>query len=142
MKKHQDFDGKYCPHRTLDKGWARFLKMIESEMKDDKKTETKTDAKPVPKQLYRVRTSWSDAKSQIGAYTMLENAKNACPVGYKVYASNGKIVYEPFKAYTVRKDAADALNIRKGPGTNYDVQGQITDTKRYTVVEELSLIHI
>ena len=135
LKKHQDFDGKYCPHRTLDKGWARFLKMIESEMKDDKK-ETKTDAKPVPKQLYRVRTSWSDAKSQIGAYAMLENAKNACPVGYKVYASNGKIVYEPFKAYTVRKDAADALNIRKGPGTNYDVQGQITDTKRYTVVEE------
>lgn len=62
--------------------------------------------------------------------------KTACPVGYKVYASNGKIVYEPFKAYTVRKDAADALNIRKGPGTNYDVQGQITDTKRYTVVEE------
>lgn len=36
----------------------------------------------------------------------------------------------------MRKDAADALNIRKGPGTNYDVQGQITDTKRYTVVEE------
>jgi len=111
--------------------------MIESEMKDDKK-ETKTDVKPVPKQLYRVRTSWSDAKSQIGAYAMLENAKNACPVGYKVYASNGKIVYEPFKAYTVRKDAADALNIRKGPGTNYDVQGQITDTKRYTIVEERS----
>lgn len=135
MKKHQDFDGKYCPHRTLDKGWARFLKMVESEMKDDKK-ETKTDAKPVPKQLYRVRTSWSDAKSQIGAYAILENAKNACPVGYKVYASNGKIVYEPFKAYIVRKDAADALNIRKGPGTNFDVQGQITDTKRYTVVEE------
>ena len=26
VKKHQDFDGKYCPHRTLDKGWARFLK--------------------------------------------------------------------------------------------------------------------
>ena len=69
---------------------------------------------------------------------MLENAKNACPVGYKVYASNGKIMYEPFKAYTVRKDAADALNIRKGPGTNYDVQGQITDTKRYTIVEERS----
>lgn len=63
VKKHQDFDGKYCPHRTLDKGWARFLKMIESEMKDDKK-ETKTDAKPAPKQLYRVRTSWSDAKAR------------------------------------------------------------------------------
>lgn len=30
--KHQDFDGKYCPHKTLDWGWKRFLKMIESYM--------------------------------------------------------------------------------------------------------------
>ena len=28
LKKHQDFDGKYCPHRTLDKGWQRFLNMV------------------------------------------------------------------------------------------------------------------
>lgn len=32
VKKHQDFSGKYCPHRTLDKGWDRFLKMVESYM--------------------------------------------------------------------------------------------------------------
>jgi N-acetylmuramoyl-L-alanine amidase CwlA len=25
VKKHQDFSGKYCPHRTLDIGWNRFL---------------------------------------------------------------------------------------------------------------------
>lgn len=25
--------GKYCPHRTLDKGWDRFLKMVEAERK-------------------------------------------------------------------------------------------------------------
>ena len=29
VKKHQDFSGKYCPHRTLDMGWERFLKMVE-----------------------------------------------------------------------------------------------------------------
>lgn len=28
VKKHQDFSGKYCPHRTLDMGWQRFLNMI------------------------------------------------------------------------------------------------------------------
>lgn len=28
VKKHQDFSGKYCPHRTLDKGWDRFLNLI------------------------------------------------------------------------------------------------------------------
>ena len=33
VKKHQDFSGKYCPHRTLDMGWERFLKMVESSRK-------------------------------------------------------------------------------------------------------------
>lgn len=32
VKKHQDFDKKYCPHRTLDMGWQRFLSMIKAEM--------------------------------------------------------------------------------------------------------------
>lgn len=32
VKKHQDFSGKYCPHRTLDMGWSRFLKMVEQEL--------------------------------------------------------------------------------------------------------------
>ena len=30
VKKHQDFTNKYCPHRTLDMGWDRFLNMIKS----------------------------------------------------------------------------------------------------------------
>ncbi len=29
VKKHQDFSGKYCPHRTLDMGWDRFLRRVE-----------------------------------------------------------------------------------------------------------------
>ena len=32
VTKHQDYSGKYCPHRTLDMGWDRFLKMIEAEL--------------------------------------------------------------------------------------------------------------
>ena len=32
VKKHQDFAKKYCPHRTLDFGWDRFLKMIQVEL--------------------------------------------------------------------------------------------------------------
>ncbi len=38
VKKHQDFSGKYCPHRTLDMGWQRFLDMINAEMEDEKMT--------------------------------------------------------------------------------------------------------
>ncbi|HSH25252.1 MAG TPA: N-acetylmuramoyl-L-alanine amidase [Massilibacterium sp.] len=32
VKKHQDFSGKYCPHRTLDMGWQRFLNMVQTEL--------------------------------------------------------------------------------------------------------------
>lgn len=34
VRTHQSFakNKKYCPHRTLDMGWQRFLKMIEEEM--------------------------------------------------------------------------------------------------------------
>ena len=29
VKKHQDWSGKYCPHRTLDMGWQRFLDKVQ-----------------------------------------------------------------------------------------------------------------
>lgn len=32
VKKHQDFNNKYCPHRTLDLGWQRFLNMVHKEL--------------------------------------------------------------------------------------------------------------
>lgn len=47
------------------------------------------------KQMYRVRKTWADAKSQIGAYSVFENAKNACPSGYKVFDNEGNVVYTP-----------------------------------------------
>ena len=34
VTKHQDYSKKYCPHRTLDMGWQRFLDMIKAEMKE------------------------------------------------------------------------------------------------------------
>ena len=32
VSKHQDYSGKYCPHRTLDLGWERFLNLIRAEL--------------------------------------------------------------------------------------------------------------
>lgn len=42
---------------------------------------------------------------------------------------------EAFKAYTVKVNAS-ALNIRKGPGTNYGTNGVIRDKGVYTIVDE------
>lgn len=47
-------------------------------------------------QLYRVRKSWADTKSQKGAFSSLDNAKACCQeagAGYKVYDNTGKEVY-------------------------------------------------
>lgn len=35
VTKHQDYDGKYCPHRTLDLGWERFLKMVKKYLEQE-----------------------------------------------------------------------------------------------------------
>lgn len=32
IRKHQDFNGKYCPHKTLDLGWNRFLNLVKAEL--------------------------------------------------------------------------------------------------------------
>lgn len=37
ITKHQDYMNKYCPHRTLDMGWDRFLKMIEDKLNKNPK---------------------------------------------------------------------------------------------------------
>ncbi len=36
VRKHQDWNGKYCPHRTLDAGWDRFVDMIIKEVRKRK----------------------------------------------------------------------------------------------------------
>ena len=38
VTKHQDYNKKYCPHRTLDLGWDRFLGMIDDKLSPKKKT--------------------------------------------------------------------------------------------------------
>ena len=60
VKKHQDFSGKYCPHKTLDLGWQRFLNMVQNELSKLNNTTTSSS------KIYRV---------QVGAYGKLENAK-------------------------------------------------------------------
>lgn len=32
ITKHQDYSGKYCPHRTLDMGWQRYINMCKLEL--------------------------------------------------------------------------------------------------------------
>ena len=98
---------------------------------------------------YRVRKSWDDAKSQLGAYTVLANAKAMADKhpGYKVYDWNRKQVYPEVDEggygdgmgnvdcpFLVKVSIPD-LNIRKGAGTNTAKTGQYTGIGVFTIVE-------
>lgn len=84
---------KMCPAYILPH-WAEFKKKVQAYMNAG----SSTPATSSPKQLYRVRKSWADVKSQIGAFSSLENAKKACKAGYAVFDSNGKQVYPAKKS--------------------------------------------
>lgn len=99
--RHYDAKGKYCPRKMMDNPslWEDFKKAI-----TDKK---ETIVNPVvgEKKYYRVRKSWEDAKSQIGAYENFDNAKRYCPGGYTVYDWNGNAVYPIKNIEMPQKDA-------------------------------------
>ena len=57
VKKHQDFSGKYCPHRTLDMGWQRFLGMVQSELDKLKGGATVTE-KNIPSSWAKEAWEW------------------------------------------------------------------------------------
>lgn len=85
---HRWFANKACPGDWL------MNRMSDLVSKVNAKLSTPTPAPtPTTNTLYRVRKSWTDAKSQIGAYKSLENAKKSCKEGYSVFDNNGNVVY-------------------------------------------------
>lgn len=85
---HRWFDNKACPGDWL------MNRMNDLVTKVNAKLSTPTPAPtPTTDTLYRVRKSWADSKSQIGAYKSLENAKKNCKEGYSVFDNNGNVVY-------------------------------------------------
>lgn len=107
-----------------------------------------SDSENTVVKYYRVRKSWEDAKSQIGAYTILANAKAMADKnpGYEVYDWNGKQVYPEIAEgaavgmtnadcpFLVKVSIAD-LNIRKGAGTNTAKTGKFTGVGVFTIVQ-------
>lgn len=81
-------------HSDVNHWFLKFGKSIETVRQDVAILMGKVSSQP--KEMYRVRKSWEDTASQIGAYSNLENAKDACDKagkGYEVYNSNGVAVY-------------------------------------------------
>ena len=141
---HRWFANKSCPGDWL------YNRLGDLATEVTKKLGGATAAEPTPstpakKTMYRVRKTWADAKSQLGAYSVLANAKKQADKnpGYSVFDESGNVVYpvqetkkeETFTPYKV-KVTTDVLNIRKGAGTNYGTNGAIRDRGIYTIVAE------
>ena len=66
VTKHQDYTNKYCPHRTLDLGWDRFINMIK-----DKLSETRARPFVVGEILYNKEDLYLHETAGYGGGLML-----------------------------------------------------------------------
>ena len=125
--------------------------MGEDTSADTGDTATKEYPEKLTSGYYRVRKTWADSKSQVGAYRILSNAKAKADEneGYSVFDNDGNVAYAPsatkdetetkteaaFEPYRVRIRITN-LNIRKGPGINYGKTGQFTGAGVFTIIAE------
>lgn len=117
--RHYDVTHKECPaqmsNSTSDPDWTAFKQQVKEILGGKTTTATSKPTTTTTQKLYRVRKTWADAKSQIGAFANLEGAKKVCKQGYKVFDEKGKVVYEP-KVETkpvVKNDKEDINNANK-----------------------------
>lgn len=96
--RHYDTVHKRCPAQMAGENnaeWESFKTKVKNILSGTTTsaatTSTSTD------KLYRIRKSWTDSKSQLGAYKSLDNAIKDCKSGYNVYDWNGKQVYPKVK---------------------------------------------
>ena len=67
VKRHKDWSGKNCPHKTMEKGWQRFLNMIQAELnKLNGASQPKPQPQPQPSQPSQPQPSTS--KFKVGNY--------------------------------------------------------------------------
>lgn len=130
-------------HGDVRQWFSRYGKTLKNIREDVKKAMGGTVTPEKTEEMYRVRKSWSDSKSQIGAYKTLANAKKKADEnpGYSVYNSAGECVYGEVpttqpdnKSFMVRVNIKN-LNVRKGPGAKNYASVGYCPVGSYTIVE-------
>lgn len=81
----------------------------------------------------QVQNGWGHLKSNAG-WIYLENASYVT-IGKTAAGSSSTTSSTATSASYLVKVTANTLNIRKGPGTNYEINGTITNKGTYTIIE-------
>lgn len=89
--RHYDVNRKICPNPFVinNNKWLEFKQKVKGYYSNNSVQSIQTSYT----ELYRVRKAWTDEKSQLGAYEILDNAKANCPAGYSVFNNSGKVVW-------------------------------------------------
>ena len=105
MTVHRWFANTACPGDYLYGQHADIAKKVNEKLSPNTKSV-----------LYRVRKTWSDIKSQLGAFTNLNNAKVLADknADYEVYDEAGNIVYEPAKMVVKTIAKGSVVKVKKG----------------------------
>lgn len=100
VKKHQDWSGKYCPHRTLDMGWNRFIKMIEAKLETS--SSNALNSQPTTKNVtknekvnvyYRVKTQKHGWLSEVKNLEDYAGWQNSPITGVAIKVDKGSVRY-------------------------------------------------
>jgi N-acetylmuramoyl-L-alanine amidase len=86
VKKHQDFADKYCPHRTLDMGWQRFLNMVQANLDGNQTVVT-----PAPQPSQPDNSGYSAGTYEIIASDLIvRKTPGGSAVGHAGLTTDGK----------------------------------------------------
>ena len=152
IKKHQDFSNKYCPHRTLDKGWASFVNMVKDYLNElnHPVQSTQPSSISVGDKVKVKTTATHYATGQSMASFVKGSAYEVTKVdGNKLLLSD--IVswvwdYDVDKVESTTQSSSDSsflveiicneLNIRQQADFNSKVVGTVKKGEVFTIVEE------
>lgn len=115
---HRWFANKSCPGDWLYVRLGDLASKVTAALGDSSASKPTADKK----QLYRVRKTWADSKSQKGAFSVLANAKKCADSnkGYSVFDKDGRKVY-PADSSTAKKSVdAIAREVIRGDWGNGD----------------------
>ena len=100
----------YKGYSSMDYMTIEYIKQEKPKEEEKPVVEEKPKEETAVKQIYRVRKSWDDAKDQIGAYSILENAIAKAEANkYNVYDNEGKLVWE----YTEKNEPVETPEIEE-----------------------------
>ena len=92
VKRHYDYapNKKYCPHRTMDKGWDRFLNMVRSKMGGSEIVIPSNEVNV----YYRVKTQKHGWLSEVKNLTDYAGWENSPITGVAIRVDKGSVWYQ------------------------------------------------